>query len=347
MILGLDLALYLGLVTAIVLIKLLVVKALLSLLAGFMIAQLFVIGHDAAHDAFVSSRRGNTLIAYITFMPAMHNPSLWRFVHNRLHHAFTNVKAYNSWSPLSFAEYRALPAWRRRLERIYRSLAGVGLYYLIERWLKDKFFPRRHTPMQYHRNGWHDFIINLAYLVVMTAGVSMLAWASGQNPMLAIVFALFIPFIAWNYAMGLTTYQQHTHPQLAWFPNLTTYRQQVHDAGEVSIYMRYAPWYLFITHHCYVHPVHHLNARIPLYRLNKAQRAYMQAYPNQVHVYPFSVAALLQTFRTCQLYDYACQCWLDFHGRPTTPPLSASTVDKVTNTNTFSATTHRALKPGA
>lgn len=330
-ILVLDLALYLGLVIASVLVKLLMLKLAFSLLAGFMIAQLFVIGHDSAHDAFVRSRRGNRLITYITFMPALHNPSLWRFVHNRLHHAFTNVKAYNSWSPLSLEEYRALPAWRRGLEHGYRSLPGIGLYYLVERWLKDKFFPRRHIPRQYHRDGWRDFAINLLFLSGMTTAVCVLAVASGQDPWLALVFAMVIPFVVWNYAMGLTTYQQHTHPQLPWFPNLSTYRHQVRDAGEVSIYMRYAPWYLFITHYCYVHPVHHLNARIPLYRLNAAQRAYIQAFPDQVHVYPFSVRSLLDTLKTCKLYDYTHQCWLDFHGKPSSTALATETETASTN----------------
>lgn len=330
-ILGLDLVLYLGLVVASILVKMLLIKLILSLLAGFLIAQLFVIGHDAAHDAFVSTRRGNRIITYITFMPALHNPTLWRFVHNRLHHAFTNVKAYNSWSPLSLEEYAALPAWRRRLEQLYRSLPGLGIYYLVERWLKDKFFPRRHTPRQYHREGWRDCLINLTYLALFTAGVCLLALASDQSPWLALVFALVIPFVVWNYAMGLTTYQQHTHPRLPWFPSLVAFRRQVHDAGEVSIYMRYASWYLLITHHCYVHPVHHLNARIPLYKLKKAQQAYMEAFPDKVNVYPFSTRDLLATLKSCKLYDYSLNRWLDFQGKPTTPALFDETDNETVN----------------
>ena len=41
------------------------------------------------------------------------------------------------------AEFDALPAWRRALERFYRSPLGLGPYYLKERWWRDKLFPRR------------------------------------------------------------------------------------------------------------------------------------------------------------------------------------------------------------
>ncbi|MEJ2363005.1 MAG: fatty acid desaturase [Gammaproteobacteria bacterium] len=321
-ILALDLAIYLGLVMATVLVDSLLLKSIFGMLAGFFIAQLFVIGHDAGHSAFVRSRRANAIIARISFLPALHNLTLWQFVHNRLHHAFTNVKGYNSWSPLSYDEFQSLSCTRRWLERLYRSPAGLGIYYLRERWLRDKFFPRRHIPGKYHAGGWKDFYLNMLFLVSLVTGVCTLALFAGQSPWLAVVFAVIVPFVVWNYAMGLTTYQQHTHPQLSWYRDLAEYRKNVHNASEVSIYMRYASWYLLITHNCYVHPVHHLNARIPLYKLHKAQAAYMQTNPKQVHVFPFSLSLLLTTMQTCKLYDYSLHQWLDFHGKPTSPAIA-------------------------
>src|SRR5690349_48752 len=107
----------------------LALRILCSIAAGATIASLFVIGHDAAHGAFTPSR-------------ALHNYSLWQVQHNRLHHRLVNVKGFNSWSPLTKAEYDALPAWRRALERLYRGPLGFAPYYLRERWWRDKFFPR-------------------------------------------------------------------------------------------------------------------------------------------------------------------------------------------------------------
>ena len=99
-----DLIIYFSAVFFAVTVESIAVKALCASLAGFMIAQLFVIGHDAAHKSYVSKSNANVFIARLTFLPVLHNYSLWLFVHNRLHHAYPNVQHYNSWSPMSLDE---------------------------------------------------------------------------------------------------------------------------------------------------------------------------------------------------------------------------------------------------
>ena len=325
-ILILDFALYFGCVVFSILVEHLALKLLFASLAGFFIAQLFVIAHDAAHTSYVSSRRANGIIARLTFMPTLHNYTIWQFVHNRLHHAFPNVKNYNSWSPMSYEEYQRLPKWRQLLEHVYRSPLGYGPYYLIERWFKDKLLPRKHTPSKYHAGGWRDFWLNLLFAACLLSGIVALAMYTGQSPVTAILISAVIPFLVWNYAMGLTTYQQHTHPTLKWYPNLVEGRASVKSYSEVTIYMQYPKWYLYLTHNCYAHPAHHINARIPLYRLQQAQQEYMQLCPEKTHhVVAFSMKEFLQTQRTCKLYDYTRQQWLDFSGQPTTPALASET----------------------
>lgn len=323
-----DFTIYLSSVFFAVIADHLILKIVCATVAGFFIAQLFVIGHDAAHGAYVSSRRANAIIARLTFMPALHNYTLWLFTHNRLHHAFTNVKNYNSWSPMSFEEFLTLPRWRQILERIYRTPIGLGLYYLKERWYRDKLIPRKHIPTKYHHGGWKDFGLNMLFAAGLITGVLTLAVYVGQNAIVALLCAFVIPFVVWNYAMGLTTYQQHTHSRLPWYRNFVESRQSVRSAGEVSIYMQYPRWYLFITHNCYFHPVHHVNARIPLYRLQEAQIAYMQLVPELTHTIPFTFKEFLQTMKTCKLYNYQQQQWLDFSGNPTTAP-TITTVPQV------------------
>jgi omega-6 fatty acid desaturase (delta-12 desaturase) len=336
-ILILDFSIYIGCITFAVLADHLALKFLFASIAGFFVAQLFVIGHDAAHAAYVTSRRANAIIARLTFMPALHNYTLWLFAHNRLHHAFPNVKNYNSWSPMSFEEFEALPAWRKLLERIYRSPAGFGPYYLIERWFSDKLLPRKHTPAKFHSGGWRDFSLNLFFAACLVSGVFALAMHAGQNPYIALLFAVVIPFVIWNYAIGLTIYQHHTHPQLPWYQNLVEWRDKVVSQSEVSIYIRYPKWYLFLTHNIYVHPVHHVNARIPLYRLQQAQTAYMIVFPELTHIIPFSVRDLMQTLKTCKLYDYTRHQWLDFSGKATTAvAMPATTTAKVATLRQYS-----------
>ena len=324
-ILFVDILVYFGCVAATILLDSLLLKSLFALAAGFFIAQLFVIGHDAGHAAYVRSRRANAIIARLCFMPSMHNYSLWQFIHNRLHHAFPNVKNYNSWSPLSHTEYRELPKWRQLLERLYRSPAGFGVYYLSERWLKDKLFPRKHTPHKYHRGAWLDFAVNVLYQVCLFGGVLILSHLSTHGALVSVVFAVFLPFLVWNTAMGLTVYQHHTHPKVQWYQTLVEARKASKTQSAVTVYVKYPDWYEFITHNIYIHPVHHVNARIPLYRLRAAQVEYSRRDSGAFLLEAFSLHGLLKTLRCCKLYDYTRHQWLDFNGEPTTPARSIAT----------------------
>src|SRR5690242_3333704 len=155
-----NLAIYAALVIGSVAAPWLALRLLCVLLAGIAISGLFVIGHDAAHGAYTDSRRWNALIGRIAFLPSLHNFSLWQVQHNRLHHRLANVKGFNSWSPLTKAEFDALPAWRRAVERLYRSPLGFAPYYLRERWWRDKFFPRRSIDRA-RPACWLDFALNV------------------------------------------------------------------------------------------------------------------------------------------------------------------------------------------
>ncbi len=63
--------------------------------------------------------------------------SLWELGHNLAHHGFTNLKGRDYvWTPYSPHEFARLSWVRRRLEHIYRSGVGQGVYYMIEMWWK-------------------------------------------------------------------------------------------------------------------------------------------------------------------------------------------------------------------
>jgi hypothetical protein len=51
-----------------------------------LIVALFVIGHDACHQSYTSSRFLNHVVGRIAFLPALHSFSLWDREHNHRHH---------------------------------------------------------------------------------------------------------------------------------------------------------------------------------------------------------------------------------------------------------------------
>jgi len=287
-----------------------------ALLAGGAISSLFVIGHDAAHGAFSAKSHVNGLVGRIAFLPSLHNYSLWQRQHNRLHHLVANVKGANSWSPLGKAEYDALPPWRRALERLYRGPLGFAPYHLLERWWRDKFFPRRHVQPD-RRALWLDFAFLVAGLAGFLALLAALAERFGTGAASAILFGFALPFLAWNALMGATTYMQHTHQRVAWFASTAEWHR-LGRAPEIAIAVEVPRWYGLISHHIMEHPVHHVHPRLPCYRLAAAQRRLNELLGQRAVVQRFTPRYLLATLARCKLYDFERHRWLDFSGRPTT-----------------------------
>ena len=56
-----------------------------------------VLGHDATHGSLVAAPLHNRVLARLLFLPALHNYTLWRIEHNRLHHRSPSVRGINSW----------------------------------------------------------------------------------------------------------------------------------------------------------------------------------------------------------------------------------------------------------
>lgn len=312
-----DILVYSAAITGVIFLENIWLRIMCSLLAGFLISLLFIVAHDAAHDSFTASTRLNRLIARMSFFPSLHNYSLWLIAHNRLHHQLTNLKGANSWSPLSREEYLAMPAWRQGIERFYRCPAGIGFNYLIERWWKNKFFPYKRITGNRRTSAWTDFFLIIGWLVLFLA---MLVYAGGvlkhTGPVELVILGFFIPLLYASYMIGISVYLQHTHETIPWFKT----KEETREKGkyeEITMYVRFPAWYRLLTHNVMEHTAHHIDPRVPLYRLAKAQEALVGVIGEKTVTVPFSLKGLLRTMARCKLYDYKHHCWLDFTGHPT------------------------------
>ena len=85
-----------------------------SVAAGIMIAVIFVVGHDAAHNSLTPHRWLNGLIGRIAMLPSLHALSLWQLVHNQTHHRWTNLSPDDYvWTPLSRSEFENMSRPRK------------------------------------------------------------------------------------------------------------------------------------------------------------------------------------------------------------------------------------------
>ena len=220
-----------------------------------------------------------------------------------------------------------MPAWRRSRERLYRSFAGFGLYYLIERWWQDKFFPRKNLSGKSRRSAWLDFAIVILWPVCF-ALVAFASLGGGHAFLSAMLWGYVVPFLVWNQLMGLTAFLQHTNPKVHWFRSLEEAREKKTQA-ELTVLVQYPAWYDLLSHNIMQHQAHHINARIPWYRLKTAQRKFTELLGDAVATEKMSIRYVLRLTRVCQLYDYERNRWLSFAGEPTYEekalPLSAVT----------------------
>jgi omega-6 fatty acid desaturase (delta-12 desaturase) len=311
-----DIAIYMSAIAGVIFLENITMRVLCSILAGIMISSIFVIGHDAAHNAFTGSRIMNKVIARMAFLPSLHNYGLWLTEHNRIHHVLPNIQGMDSWSPFSKEEYDAMPAWRRVIERFYRSPAGMGFYYLVERWWKNKFYPYKKIIGKYNSVYW-DFLLVVTYLVTY---LCLLGYAGRElahtSAIELIVLGFVIPFLNWNFMMGFTVYQHHTHESIPWVRTRVE-RDQLGGQEDFTMYVRYPAWYNLLSHNIMLHTPHHVDPRIPLYCLPKAQKAMAELMGDELKTVSFSLKGFLKTMASCKLYDYENHLWLDFAGYPT------------------------------
>lgn len=289
-----------------------------ALANGVFIALLFIIGHDGAHGSLVPGHKLNLWFARFAFVPCVHSVSLWRVIHNKLHHGYTNLKGKDGvWAPMSKAEYDGAHPVRRCLERVYRGPFGPLIYYYGAFWIHRVLLPlapevrgqwKRHLPDSLFVLG--AFALTLTFVLV--AGKTLLP----ERPIwLVLLIGWAVPFAVWNYLMAFTTYLNHTHPSILWFEDETSwsrYKGNLMDTANVLMPVNLVPLYTKVM----AHPAHHRQMNVPVYALPEAQEELNETVGKQIE-YVLTPSEYRRIYRACKLFDFDRMCWTDFHGVPT------------------------------
>lgn len=322
---GVDLGLFACALAAAALLHALAAKLFFGAVAGLVIGRLFILGHDACHHSLTPHRRLNTWLGRLVFLPSLTPYSLWNIGHNVVHHGYTNLKNFDFvWQPLSLDEYRALPRWRRQLERMYRSGWAPGLYYAIEMWWKRMYFPsKKHMPTKRAEFVWDGLLVTGAALMWVVA-LMWIARATGQSLPTQLLSAFVLPLVCWMTLIGFVVYVHHTHIDVAWYQDKGAWAA-AQPFVTTTVHLKFDYGIDTALHHIMEHTAHHVDMSVPLYRLRNVQRLLEKMLPGRIVIQKFSFAWYRDTARRCKLYDYECRCWTDFNGRPTSTSLAAST----------------------
>jgi omega-6 fatty acid desaturase (delta-12 desaturase) len=230
--------------------------------AGFLV-RVFVVFHDCAHGSLLPSKRANTWVGRVLGLLVFSTFRCWRQEHLG-HHATAgdlDRRGVGDVETLTVAEYQARP-WRGRLAyRLFRHplvMFGLGPVFAM---LIEPRLVRRGTPSRMR----NSVLATNAALVVI---VGSLYWLIGWEDLL-IVWA---PAALLAGSVGIWLfYVQHQFENTYWQRQGEWSYAQAALRG--SSYLKLPKLLQFFTGNIGLHHVHHLNARIPNYNLQRAHDA--------------------------------------------------------------------------
>jgi omega-6 fatty acid desaturase (delta-12 desaturase) len=238
------------------------IRAVCSVFAGLLILRLFVIYHDQQHHAILPKSRLAEVFMRIFGIIALSPSSIWRSSHNHHHNHNSKLRGsqIGSYPIMTKEQFIKTPAGKRRGYLFVRHpltiLFGYVFMFLFGMCLNPFFnYPKRHL----------DCLIALIVHVVIGGA---LLWFGGW---MALVFAQIIPHFIGSAIGSYLFYAQHNFPGVTFNDNAGwTYEKA---ALESSSYMRMGSVMAWFSGNIGYHHIHHLNARIPFYRLPEVLRA--------------------------------------------------------------------------
>jgi omega-6 fatty acid desaturase (delta-12 desaturase) len=297
------------------------VRLAAAIMAGTFTGVLFTVGHDAVHQALTPHRWLNDLIARLAFIPSAHAMTLWDIGHNRIHHRFTNLMGADYvWEPMTPEQYARASLPRRLMYRLYRSWLGHLPYYFVEMWWKKNFLPiAPETRIEWRRHAFDSLFVIAAQAGLIWAILAAGAALAPAHPWWeTLLFGWLIPFLVWNWLMGLVIYMHHTHPSIGWFARPEEWSH--YGAAVMSCVEARMPGPIdLIDNNIMRHHAHHVQPAIPMYHLGAAQDRLLATFDvPRLTILPATVGACV---RACKLFDPETRRWCGFDGTPTTPPL--------------------------
>jgi omega-6 fatty acid desaturase (delta-12 desaturase) len=238
------------------------VRVLGSVVAGLVIVRMFIFYHDYLHGAILQQSRLGKLVMHAVGYWSLNGPSVWRQTHDYHHkHTAKMVGASIGSYPIVTVDlWRELTPKQRRDYRLVRHPLNMifGYFTVFVLGMCVSAFAR--NPRQ-HYDG-------LVALGVHFGIMGLVAWAFGWE---AAVLTVFLPQFIASGAGSYLFYAQHNFPGMQLRPRQDW--EYTFAAIRSSSMFDMSPLMHWFTGSIGYHHVHHLNHRIPFYRLAEAMAA--------------------------------------------------------------------------
>ena len=241
----------------------------LSIVAAGFLVRIFIIQHDCGHGSFFRSRRLNHVVGNLCSLVTLTPYALWRRQHAAHHGSWNNLDRRGATgldiysSCLTVVEYRRLTRWRQLLYRVARNPLAANLLFppLI-------FMLVYRVPFDSAKGWWRErravFLTDMA-LVILIGGLGRVLGydrvAAVQLPIMVIASIAGV----WLFSI------QHRFEHTLWSSG-SAWSFTAAALGSAS-HLDLPPILRWFTGNIGFHHVHHLNPRIPNYRLKECHDA--------------------------------------------------------------------------
>lgn len=255
-----------------------------GLLEALILVRAFILYHDFMHGALLPGSRVGKLLFHIHGVLVLTPARIWNDTHNH-HHANTArlaASAAGTFTTWTTDTWRAAST-RQRLAYVIERHPVTQLFGYVTAFLLNQcLVPFVRNPRRYWTSG-------LALLVHGAVSIAIWTLFGPSVWLCAFVGPLFVA-----YAFGVYLfYAQHNFPDIA----ILSEEEWTHSGSAIgaSSYLACGPVMAWFTGNIGYHHIHHLNPRIPFYRLPEAMAAIPELQrPHVTTLQPRDVVACLR-----------------------------------------------------
>ncbi|MCD6068207.1 MAG: fatty acid desaturase [Bacteroidetes bacterium] len=252
-----------------------------SILAGLVIVRMFVIYHDYEHHTILQKSKLAEIIFTIFGAYVLAPTSIWKRSHD--YHHVNNSKLFSasigSYPIYTKEKFRKSPKSERAMYLFIRHPLTITFGYIFA-FLYGMCIKSIINSFKKHIDSLIALIFHFAYQIVVFYFLGWQTW----------VLLCAIPHFISGAMGAYLFYAQHNFPGVTFKGNIEWSYDNA--ALESSSYMDLNPFMHWVTANIGYHHIHHLNARIPFYRLPEVMRDFPELQtPKKTSLKPWDIAA--------------------------------------------------------
>lgn len=263
-------------------------RVLFSVFSALLLVRAFITYHDYMHNAILSRSRLAKWLFRVFSVIALTPPRAWRYSHN-YHHGHVgdiNAAADGAFKLMTTDMWRHASLSTRVAYRVERHPLTIMAGYFTVFFLSVTLLPFLRNPSR----NWDSLLVLAGHGALIAA-----LWMAGGFDMA--FFVVLLPMTIASMIGSFLFFAQHSFENMRVLPTETwTSRRAALESSSFMKMNRVMRWF---TGNIGYHHIHHLNVRIPFYRLPEAMEAITELQS------PVTISLSLKDISAC----FRCCLW--------------------------------------